>query len=65
MIKYRGDRLWAKLQLAMASILWGFLVAYITARVVERLPQGVRGFMGVVLFLIGFFSLDISIKGEV
>ena len=51
-----------KIQLAIASILWGLLVAIISAQVVSPLPDWLRvpAFLGV--FYFGFRTLEISVK---
>jgi hypothetical protein len=64
MIKYHGDRLWSKVQVMVASILWGLLVAFVAVKVTEGLSGPVQTLVRVVIFLLGFTSLDIGIKRE-
>ena len=62
MIKYRGDRLWAKITLGVASILWGFLVAFVAVKVTEHLTGWFVTPLRILIFLFGFISLDIGIR---
>ena len=62
MIKYRGDRLWIKVQLGLASVLWGLLVAFVTVKVTEPLTGWIVTPLRILIFLMGFTSLDIGVK---
>ena len=62
MIKYRGDRLWAKISLGVVSILWGLLVAFVVVKVTEHLTGWIVTPLRILIFLIGFTALDIGIS---
>lgn len=64
MKKYLADELFIKIQLVIFSFVWGLLVAVVTAVIIQPLPESYRGLVGVVLFLIGYFSLEIRVMGE-
>lgn len=62
MIKYHGDRLWVKIQLALAALLWGLLVAFITVKVTEHLTGWIVTPLRLLVFLLGYTTLDIGVK---
>ena len=62
MIKYHGDRLWTKMTLGVASILWGLLVAFVTIKVTEPLTGWIVTPLRILIFLLGFTSLDIGVR---
>lgn len=62
MRRHIGDKLWVQIQLAGASLLWGLIVAVITAQIVRPLPDWWRGLIGVIIFVLGFTALEITVK---
>jgi hypothetical protein len=63
MIKYHGDRLWVKLKLGVASILWGILVAVVSIQITQSFDEGpIRSILRVMIWLLGFTALDITAR---
>ena len=64
MKKYLADELRIKILYTIYSFVWGLLVAGVTVYIIQPVPKPFRGFFGVVIFLLGYTSLDIQVKGE-
>lgn len=66
MIKYRGDQLYVKIQLFLASISWGLINAWFAIKITSPLTGWIVTPLRFLVFILGFFSLSISVnkKGE-
>lgn len=64
MKKYLADELFIKIQFFIYSFVWGLLIAGVTVVIIQPLPDAYRGLVGVLMFLIGYSSLDIRVRRE-
>lgn len=64
MIKYRGDQLWVKIQLFLASISWGLINAWFSIKITAHLTGWIVTPLRFLVFLLGFLSISISVNKE-